>query len=170
MISCILVDRNSLWNPDLILHLDLDHWGFRKSLPACVRHPLHWQVSLLAWEGLRSWDMAPALDPYLCLAFSLEMILCWLPYLHDHSFFFTLSSLILSLFPFLAHTCTRPRARAHTTHTHTHRGKSICVRHSARERQRHWVNYPSFTAAEKSRWQQTICKWQGAVNYSIFLD
>lgn len=119
MISCILVDRNSLWNPDLILHLDLDHWGFRKSLPACARHPLHWQVSLLAWEGLRSWDMAPALDPYLCLAFSLEMILCWLPYLHDHSFFFTLSSLILSLFPFLAHTCTRPRARAHTTHTHT---------------------------------------------------
>ena len=76
---------------------------------------------------------------------------------------FSLSSLSFPPFP----PCSRAHTHAHA-HAHTHRGESICVRHSARQRQRRWVNHPSFTAAEKSRWQQTICKWQGAVNYSIF--
>lgn len=108
---------------------------------------------LLAWLGMRLRGVAPPLS-------SVSVFGSWLPPLQPHTFSLTLSS-------------SPPPSSSYMhiyTHTPAQRGKSICVRHSARERQRHWVNYPPFTAAEKSRWQQTICKWQGAVNYSIFLD
>lgn len=113
---------------------------------------------LLAWQSMRPPRCGPASEQCLCLSLprSSEAGFRRCSLIHSHSHF-PLHHLPLPL------PCTY-------THTPAQRGKSICVRHSARERQRHWVNYPSFTAAEKSRWQQTICKWQGAVNYSIFLD
>lgn len=117
--------------------------------------------SFSAWECLRSWDVAPSLTQYLCLAFYLKWSCADV---HICTIIRSLFLLFLLSFP-----PSSPSLHIHA-HAYAHRGKSICVRHSARERQRHWVNYPSFTAAEKSRWQQTICKWQGAVNYSIFLD
>lgn len=114
---------------------------------------------LLAWLGMRPRGVAPPLSSvfaFLSLGLRKLASTAAASYILPHTFLFTTSLFLL-------------HAHIHT-HTPAQRGKSICVRHSARERQRHWVNYPPFTAAEKSRWQQTICKWQGAVNYSIFLD
>lgn len=139
-----------------ILHHDLDLQGFRKWLLPFASQPLfHQRIFLLACEdtGHEIWAL---LWPSI-LVFVASLALTYICRT-IHSSLHSLSHCFL-----LPFTCTY-------THAHAQRRKSICVRHSARERQRHWVNYPSFTAAEKSRWQQTICKWQGAVNYSIFLD
>lgn len=101
-------------------------------------------------EEKATWH-SPFSGPEFSLFFPLQKFLHWLVSSGQAYslilFFFFSSLLFLSPSPLPTHT----RTHAHTC-AHTHRGKSICVRHSARERQRHWVNYPSFTAAEKNRW------------------
>lgn len=140
--------------------LNLDHLGFRKMLLACANSRC-FSKSSFRREKTQGHELWPLLWPNTFVWLFLLKLSC--ADFHICTIIQSSHSLALSLFPLVAHTHTH-------THAYAHRGKSICVRHSARERQRHWVNYPSFTAAEKSRWQQTICKWQGAVNYSIFLD
>lgn len=142
----------------LAFHYYLGFQGFRKISQLCKKvivPVVFLHLGLVKMWGHEVW---PLLWTLLCLS-----LLQWYHAgMHPWSIIHSPLHFILYHFP-LPLTCTY-------THTSAQRGKSICVRHSARERQRHWVNYPSFTAAEKSRWQQTICKWQGAVNYSIFLD
>lgn len=157
---CTQADKRNIWSFVWLLHLDLDLTALekgtcmRRAAIVCSRVPLSFDIKRVkghVTESLCSPTISVLLSP-------LQMFLCWLFYFPQvtlpASFAFSFFSLCCSYPPLLfLHTHTRARTHADTrTQTHTHRGKSICVRHSARERQRHWVNYPSFTAAEKNRW------------------
>lgn len=157
---CTQADKRSIWSFFSLLHLDLDLTALEKGTCMCRAAIVHSRVPLSfdikqvkghVTESLCSPNISVLLSP-------LQMFLYWLFFSSGQAysifcFFFPLSVVPIPLSFSYTHTHARARTQTHTrTDAHTHRGKSICVRHSARERQRHWVNYPSFTAAEKNRW------------------
>lgn len=154
---CTQADKRNIWSFVSLLHLDLDLTALekgtcmRRAAIVCSRVPLSCDIKRVkghVTESLHSPNISVLF--LLCECFCTDFFFSSGQAYSIFCFFF-FSLLFLSPSPFPTHTRARTRRHARR-HTHTHRGKSICVRHSARERQRHWVNYPSFTAAEKNRW------------------